>query len=351
MYEDMTQEYLLQEMLNDVDLSLYKGEGSSLYNTLAPAATQLAKMYAQFDYMMSLAFITNNKMDLLDKRMEDFARYRKPGQKAEGTVYLKGDIGARIDNGDILTFNGLDFIVVQDIVLKEDMDQNSIAVQALEVGEKYNLPAGVSFSMKSGENSSSVREIVNKEAFTKGIDIESDEDFFNRHIWEMMNNPTSGNEVHYIQWAKEVPGVVNARSESSWNGGGNAKVLIMGQGGKPVTEEVIQTTKTYIESKRPVGAKVTVFTSRNKEISIIANLKIVKGFDINDIKADIEEKINSYLVYSTEEIVYMKILAIIAAATGVYDVKELKINSGISNIKFTSEEVPTISSINLSEVK
>lgn len=350
MYEDMTQEFLLEEMLNDIDLPLYKGEGSSLYNTLAPAATQMAKMYSQFGYMMSIAFLTNNHFELLDERMDDFARYRKPGKKAEGIVYMKGDKGARIDNGDIITFNGLDYIIIQDIDLEEDMERNSIAVQALEVGEKYNLPAGVSFTMKSGENASSVREIVNKEDFKKGLDVESDEEFYSRHIWEMTNNPTSGNEAHYIQWAKEVPGVVNARSEASWNGGGNAKVLIMGQGGKPVTEEVIQATKMYIESKRPVGAKVTVFTSRNKDITVTANIKIVNGYDIEDIKADIEDKINNYLIYVTGEIVYMKVLAIIAAATGVYDVQNLQINSGIQNIKFTSEEVPK-ATLNLSEVK
>lgn len=351
MYEDMTQEYLLQEMLNDIDLQLYKGEGSALYNTLAPAATQLAKMYAQFDYMMSLAFLTNNQLELLDERMKDFGRYRKPGQKADGIVYMKGDVGAKIFNGDVITFNGLDFIVIQDAVLKEDLNENSIAVQALEVGERYNLPEGVSFTMKSGENASSVREIINKEAFTKGIDIESDEEFYNRHIWEMLNNPTSGNEAHYIQWAKEVPGVINARSEPSWNGRGQAKVLIMGDAGKPVSTEIIQKTQEYIEERRPVGAKVTVFTSKNKDISISANIKVVSGFDIEDIKEDIKNKIDDYLVFATGEIVYMKIVAIIAAATGVYDVQNLKINSGTSNITFSSEEVPSLKSINLSEVK
>nr|WP_307896974.1 hypothetical protein [Clostridium botulinum] len=56
MFEDQTEEVILDRMMNKISNDLDKREGSIIYNALAPAAQEVAKMYSDMDYFFKMYF-------------------------------------------------------------------------------------------------------------------------------------------------------------------------------------------------------------------------------------------------------------------------------------------------------
>ena len=57
MYEHMTFEKLLKDMLDRVPSTLDKREGSVLYNALAPSAVELQNAYIEMDNILDMVFV------------------------------------------------------------------------------------------------------------------------------------------------------------------------------------------------------------------------------------------------------------------------------------------------------
>ena len=71
---------------------------------------------------------------------------------------------------------------------------------------------------------------------------------------------TSGNEKHYVKWAKEATNAQgkrvagNAKVSSPRDGTGNVYIAIVSTTAQAPTEEEIRIVQEYINTKRPVGA-------------------------------------------------------------------------------------------------
>ena len=75
---------------------------------------------------------------------------------------------------------------------------------------------------------------------------------------------TSGNERHYIKWAKEATNAEgrkvagNARVSSPRDGTGNVWIAIISMSASRPTPEEVRIVQEYINTKRPVGANPVV---------------------------------------------------------------------------------------------
>ncbi|EQI06817.1 xkdT domain protein [Clostridioides difficile Y10] len=54
--------------------------------------------------------------------------------------------------------------------------------------------------------------------------------------------------------------------------------------------------------------------------------------------------INSYLIENSKEIIYIKIMSLLASIEGVHDIKNLLVNDDVKNIIVDEEKVPAVSS-------
>lgn len=345
MFSNQTYEVIKQRILDNINIDIDKREGSFTSNMVSPLAEELAKAYINIGDILSLGFIDDTFDTFLDKRVSEFGVYRKEGVKATGEIKVEGKEGATITNGTLVKANDLYFTVLNDIELPTD---NVLYVEANEVGYKYNLLANTEFELV--EKNDKVTKLVNETNFSKGVDVESDEDLRKRFI-KIVNNPSaSGNKAHYEEWALEVDGVGRAIVYPLHNGNGTVKVMIVGNDNKPVSEDIVNNCKLHIEENMPIGCQLTVTTPSLLNVSVKASIELKEGYDIEDVKLDFEASLNEYLKDVTTELTYSKVYGLLVNHSGVEDVTSFTINDNNINISISEDKIINISEVTLSEV-
>ncbi|HGM1442024.1 TPA: baseplate J/gp47 family protein, partial [Clostridioides difficile] len=179
---------------------------------------------------------------------------------------------------------------------------------------------------------------------------ETDEELKERFYKIQRNQATSGNKAHYEEWALEVEGVYNAKIYPRWDGPGTVKVLIFGENNQAVDTEVIERCKEHIEEEMPIGPALTVLTPSVLDISISASIKLEAGYTLDFVKESFLESINSYLINVNKEIIYTKVSAILASIEGIHDFSNLLLNNKAENIVFEEDKVPSVTTLEFSEV-
>ena len=340
-----TYENIKQRILDNINIDIDKREGSFASNIISPLSEELAKAYINIEDILSLGFIEDTFDTYLDKRVSEFGVYRKTGTKAIGEIKVEGQEGAIITNGTLIKANDLYFTVLNDIELPTD---DILYVEANEVGYKYNLLANTEFELV--EKNDKVTKLTNEANFSKGVDVETDEELRKRFI-KVVNNPsTSGNKNHYEEWALEVNGVGRAIVYPLWNGNGTVKVMVVGNDNKPVLEDVRKNVEDHITENMPIGCQLTVTTPTNLDATIVATIELKEGYEIEEVKQEFEAKINEYLKSVTNEFTYSKVYGLLANIIGIEDIGTLTINGGNSNITISEDKIINISEINISEV-
>ena len=345
MFTNQTYEVIKQRILDNINIDIDKREGSFTSNMVSPLSQELAKAYINMSDILSLGFIEDNFDTFLDKRVSEFGVYRKQGSKAIGEIKVEGKDGATIENGTIIKANDLYFTVLNDIELPND---NTIYVEANEVGYKYNLLPNTEFELV--EKNDKVTKLINEVEFANGVDVESDEDLRKRFI-KVVNNPsTSGNKNHYEEWALEVNGVGRAMVYPLWNGNGTVKVMIVGNDNKPVSEDIVENCKLHIEENMPIGCQLTVTTPSLLNVAVNANIELKEGYELEDIKLEFEASLNEYLKDITTELTYSKVYGLLANIAGIEDITNILVNDNNINISIAEDKIINISEINLVEV-
>lgn len=154
---------------------------------------------------------------------------------------------------------------------------------------------------------------------------------------------TSGNERHYIQWAKEARDadgnviVGNAKVHAPRDGTGFVSVAILTKDAEPPTEEQVSFVQEYINNKRPVGAEPVVSAAEGNPIVIVCSVVKISGYTEETVKAQIRRKIVEYFTQTafqsgTVSLNYYKISSIISGVDGVKEVGSLKVNGSQDSI-------------------
>ena len=336
-YNTETHEVVKSRILTNINSDLAKMEGSTLSNIASGIAIDIAQLYAALSTTEDLVFIKETFEEFLDTRINEFGLYRKLGEHATGEVYIEGVEGTAIDNGTKIEYGGLIYTVIQDIVLKNDVEQNVTPVQADDIGLKYNLNANTEFNLI--EPNSNVKKITNRVPFKGGTERESDDDFRERFDIYMTDKATSGNEADYEQWARSIDGVKDAKATGLWNGPSTVKVVIFGEGNTAVDEEVLKNCREYIMSKKPVGANPTVITPTAMNINITATLTLASNSILENVKSDFLIALNEYFKEAGTKIAYIKVLGLLANIGEVVNIEGLKLNGATNDVVVGDEQI------------
>ena len=166
-YNQETYEAIKNRILLNIDDIVDKREGSFVNNMVSPVSVEFAKHYIELDNILSIMFLEDATNEYLDKKVNDFAVYRKLGTKAKGIIQVEGEVGTYIPkNSIVLSQAQLEFYTLSDVWLDEGI--NNIQVEAMEVGEKYNIIASSIDKFKVKING--IKLITNEEDFTGGTD-------------------------------------------------------------------------------------------------------------------------------------------------------------------------------------
>ncbi len=338
MFEDMTYENILNDMLSRVPSDVDKREGSIIYDALAPCAYKLAEVYFTLNNFIDLFFIDTTVSEYLDRKASDYGITRKSATKAIRKIETTGSV-------DIGTRWGLEETTY---IITEKISGTEYKAECEQYGEIGNIYTG---ELDNIDNINGVTATLT-DIIISGEDEETDDNFRERIYNSLQKPATSGNAYHYEQWALEVPGVGDAKVFPLWNGPGTVKVLVV-DSNKEIDETLEQIVYEHIESVRPIGATVTVDSPNEKIINVAANIELDGSKTLNEVITAFSNTFTEYLkstVFKTYTVSYAKIGSILLATDGVEDYSNLLINEGVSNIIIGNDEMAIAGTVNLTEV-
>ena len=362
MFEKYTPQYLWEEILPNIDTTLFTNEGSYLYDVFGPALLEIYKVYLSMNALEPMFYINETSGPYIDKMASSFGVTRKPGVKATCKITFAGSDGASVPAGAVfLTDDNLAFALTDAVRIENGEAVGTL--EAADIGYAYNISAGE--IKKAQRNFAGVSGYEN-DAATGGVDEESDRSLVGRFYAQLRQPATSGNGYHYQQWAREVPGVGGARVIGLWNGPGTVKVLLVDEAMHPVDDAVAASAQTHIDEQRPIGPDVTCVSADTASIQISAAIQLSAGTQLASVQAEFEQAVTQYLdslvtdkfcvvidasrddlnAFATN-VIYNKLLGLLMECSGVLDVNSLLVNSGTGNIIVDAQSVPVLGEVTL----
>lgn len=315
-------------------------KGSFFYDGAAPASVEMEKLWQEADKKLQKAFVATATGADLERLVYDRELLvRKPATKAAGLVVFTGVPGTRIALGTIVRSERSEYRTSETAVIDTD-GFAECGVIAVESGAQGNVAANVVTVMAVTQTG--VYSVNNPEKITGGYNEESDNDLRERYYDLIRDPPTSGNPAHYRQWAMEVTGVGGAKVLPRWNGPGTVKVVIVSSNNESAEEKLVDAVAENIESKRPVGAIVTVESAVEKPIDISATILLTGAQTASAVQEAMEKALESYLAagaFATPLIRYNRISEILMSIEGVEDYTSLTVNGAEENVSVADTEI------------
>ncbi|KZL94376.1 baseplate J/gp47 family protein [Clostridium magnum] len=342
--EEIIRDRILSNMSDTVD----KTEGYIAYDSAAAFGKELSSNRAILDEILAYAFPQTSSGTYLDYNAESRGVTRNLGVKSKGQVVFTGVNNTVIQQGTIVQTNGgLQYTIDSNVVITNGSATANITATA--IGTSYNIPTNTIIQIPIAING--VTSVTNSVPTTGGTDDETDLQLIARLLQKVQNPPSSGNKTDYERWAKEVSGVLYVKVIPLANGPGTIKLVVAGENGAILDSTIIKNVQDHLKEVAPILANVTVVTVSQVQINtIITGLTIKIGYNLDDVKLNVETSIRDYLseLNPGDTVNYNNIRAIVTLTEGVSDFTELTLNTGTSNITTTDEQKAVLSTITYS---
>ena len=282
MFEDMTKEKILSDLLSQAPPDIDTRPGSIYYDAVKGTALVIARMYSDLSIFTNLIYIDSTGGEYLDKKAAEHGLTRNPATQA---VYNFSFAGTTPPGGSRFFYDGLFFTMQQ-------AEDNSFILVAEAAGEASN-------SIEDGTPVFPVNTIsgLTSAAFGSirvyGTDEESDDEFRDRLRRKISGPAENGNKAHYKAWCEEVDGVGRARIIPLWNGPNTVKGVLISPNGTAVSSSIVDEVQNYVdpgseglgEGTANLGAHFTAVTATEFPINIV-----ITGISNSSVIADTELK-------------------------------------------------------------
>ena len=305
MFEEMTYEKILRDVLDNAPDGIDTRQGSIFYDAVAGPCLKIAKLYTDIGIARKMASIATATGDDLDDKADEYGvtRFYNDGRyfllrynTLEGEYYLEAEVPGEAGN---VVYAGTAAIPVNEIE----------GLKNAKFGEIY-------------EN---------------GADREKDESLRTRVQEKIAGPAENGNKQHYKTWCESIDGIGHARIYPLWNG---------------YTATVDGYTYTVGdglgEGVANLGAHFTAVSAHEIKIDIAFEADLASGFTPQEVQEQAKEAIDAYLkdtvltAAAAEDVVIRaaRIGAIIIGLDCVLDYKKLTLNGGTENIKPGADFIP-----------
>lgn len=338
MFEDRTYENILREMLNRVPDDIDKREGSVIYDALAPTAYSIADLYFQLRNFIDLVLPDTALDEFLDRWISAFGTTRKTAEAAvrKMTTSDAVDIGTRWEIGGLVYF-------VRSALTETEYEvvcETAGVVGNQYAGEMQPISPVVGVTATLGD------------IITAGIDKEENEPLRSRFYIRVRRPATSGNAYQYQQWALEVPGVGAAKVFPLDNGPGTVGVMVA-DSDMQISPGLPEKVAEYIETVRPVGATVSVYSPAALSIDVSANVLLDGSKSLQEVKEAYESALREYLdglVFTAYRASYAKLGSLLLDIPGIEDFDTFLLNGNTGNVTIGAKQIPVIGKVTLAEV-
>jgi len=344
---------ILKSLLGHVGDEYDKTEGYLVHDILKSVAMLLSTLDLKVSDVEKLLNVDNLTGELLERFVEQRKGIKRTAAThAAGKVRVTG-VGA-IHKGDIFeTKNGVQFEAVEDKSIK---DSGFVSIQCRLSGAVGNIPANQIVQMPI--TLPGITSVTNPSATEGGYEAESDESLRDRYYIATRTPPTSANVFHYLQWAKEISGVGDAKVFPLGRGDDTVEVVIIDQQKLPAVPSLVAEVQKHIDpnseglgyGQAPIGAKCYVIAAEGLPLMISATVTKSVGFEQNVVIENIKHSITEYLrsiAFVVPYVSYAKIGEAIISAEGVDDYANLKVNGGATNIDVGTKQVAVLGGVSI----
>lgn len=367
-------------MLNQVDSSFDKREGSLIQTAIAPVAWWLAGNYLTLNQIQQNA----SPFDAVGDSLDDIVALRGVTRKQATPAVRQGTFNAAVPSGSrFKTINGGDSVVFDSGDLISENNGTYIYKLTCEtagtIGNSYT-GAILPITAIAGLTSASIGDII-----TEGTEEETDDSLRSRFFNTFDAQPYGGNISEYRQTILALNGVGAVQIYPAYNGGGTVLCSILNDNLEPASSALINTVQAEIcpipsgdstpspngYGVAPIGASVTITTGTEFTINISADIEF-QGTIVNGLELygdAIKEKIEEYMAtvrsswgnaLTAHQISYpvtvysARIIYAILSVPEVVNVTNLTINGSSGDLSLTEtsalQQVPVVGTITLSEV-
>ena len=347
----MNSEEIHKEMLDDISNDYDKRTGEFIFDATKVAANQFEKTNSRIvDVEEKLDIASLNGDELESRIRERTGIRRRQATNAIGTLTVVGN--GTINEGDLFeTESGIQFESTEIVTINGSGEVSIIAVVAGSTGV---VPAHQITHMPVTLDN--IDSVTNPQPTYDGFEAESDESLLQRYYDRIQTPATSGNKHHYLNWAKEIQGVGDARVFPLWDGDNTVKVVIIDSNKQPASTDLVILVQDYIdpnsgglgEGQAPIGAFCTVESAKGVDINVSFSVVLSDGYDEQDVIDAISDNITEYLkgiAFVQDFVSYAQIGSIIINTDGVTDYTSLAVNNDTDNITIADDEVAILGGV------
>lgn len=361
MFENMTFENILQDVLDNAPDGIDTRQGSIFYDAVAGPCLKIAKLYTDIDIARKMASIATAIGDDLDDKADEYGVTRHAATPAKYRFSFEGttpETGTRFYN------DGLYFL------LRYNTLEGEYYLEAEVPGESGNViyagTAAIPVNEIEGLKNAKFGEI-----YENGTDREKDESLRTRVREKIAGPAENGNKQHYKTWCESIDGIGHARIYPLWNGPNTVKAVLIDSSGRACSSAKIAEVQKYIdpatngytatvdgyaytvgdglgEGVANLGAHFTAVSAREIKIDVSFTADLASGFTPQEVRSQAQEAIAAYLkdltltTAAADDVVIRaaRIGAIIIELDSVLDYKDLTLNGGTENIKPGADFIP-----------
>lgn len=365
MYESMTYEHLMEQLLSNVPTDVSTSEGSVVYSALSPLAYELERAYIEMDVLLKQTYADTSDYDYLELRAKE--RGLTPIQ----ATYCKklGVFNVAIPTGTRFLISNLYWTSGEIHSTPEDYSGFCYVMTCETAGTGANAVSGELTLIECPDSSFDISKIDTAElletATIPARDKESQADFLARYHDSFNAQSFGGNIADYMEKIHSIEGVGGVHIYPAWQGGGTVKAIIIGADYKEASADLVTIVKNKMDPDDglggglcPIGHVLTVASAAGVNITIAATVTPQTGTTTAELQTAIEQAMENYLEelrknwedeYQTNHqglvVRLAEIESRILNVDGVIDVADATINGTASNLSLDDSEIPLLEEV------
>ena len=349
MYEHMTFDKIMSDMLARAPGGIDTREGSIFYDAVAPAAAELANAYIELDYAMGEAFADTAEREFLIRRCAE----RGITPREPTNAILKGVFAPSVPVGSRFSGDDKNYVVLEQI---EGTDYRVRCEQAGEDGNSY-LGTLIPIEYIDGLESAKLTEVL-----IPGEDEEGTDELRTRYFAAFDAQAFGGNIADYKEKVSALPGVGAVKVYPVWDGGGTVKLVLLSSEYKVPSAELIASVQAAIDPEghpgegvgiAPIDHTVTVVGANVQTVDILTKLTYENGYSWESVQQSVKDAVERYFdelrrAWEGQEQTVVRISQIetrLLDVAGIIDIANTTINGVAENLTVGADTVPVLGSV------
>lgn len=336
MYENMTYENIMADMIANAPANIDTREGSLFYNACSRQALKLEEAYIQMDLILD-----NMVVDTMDEEhLVNYGKERGILRNEATYAEVKAEFNQEINIGERFSLNDYNYIVISNI------ESYSYVLRCETPGDKPNNNIGELESIEYIDDwqGGSITQVL-----VPGIEEEDLELFRERVIKSFNAKSFGGNRAQYKEYLNSMSQVGGCKVTRRKEGEENITIYFLSNTYGVPTEEVVKQVQEEIDptmnsgegyGMAPICHKVKILSVTGIKVNITSSIVFDDGFSFETVKEKIKKVIDDYLLelnktWEDSDSITVRISQIesrIVSLEEVVDITDTKINDMSANL-------------------